>query len=608
MALTLIAAAPVFLDTKVSLSKTESVSALLRDLSAATKTELLVSDARGKEILIVSVKDVPLNDVMKKIAWATYGRWETVRGGYRLVRDSDAEKAAQKKYIQWQSSEASDAIKVFQARVLTKGMESDPGWRPPGTSLGKAGRLDRAIARLLGAVPAERTLFLDRYDLHTFSSQPIAGERPLSNWAEVLRQYNAETAPNGMEPAVRGFLTCQYKFEVGYASLRLYDARGQQIESKDVRFALYDPDQSAVRPKEFADRIPADAPVPLSAESKFLIRAETPNSWGTTPDERAKVPDVVERLQNPERYEPMATFATDAWRAVGKSIDANVVANVDDCFMAPTWTRYTPKLGEAFKLTGGYNAETQPGWLLARPSLATPPWPHRMDRAALGRLARTRWTTQEAAFQAWSEFAGAQDSTPDYYNMSLFLGWVGAPSPDPMEGWSVARIFGLARPDVLESWMRGTPVPFSRLSDEMRLAIRDYSLKTEGTSPESFDREPSIRFPQGLPQRGWLTASSDQSIDYVIRSKQPDGSYGAGRWRAAELRQYFRSLQKQSPGELAKFDVMEIPQSTLRFMAAFSEKDGLLLKTLVREPNGATPYIPWGQIPDDMRARILGTN
>src|SRR5882757_5216188 len=93
-------------DAKISLRKTENVTALLRDMSSVAGLSLTTSAKRGKEILIVSFNGVPLKDAMSQVAWATYSKWHETTNGYRLERDEDAERAAEKHYAQWQTKDA----------------------------------------------------------------------------------------------------------------------------------------------------------------------------------------------------------------------------------------------------------------------------------------------------------------------------------------------------------------------------------------------------------------------------------------------------------------------------------------------------------------------
>ena len=65
----------------------KTVPALLKELSVQTKLNLKANDEASREVVIVSVKDVPLPTRMEKIAAATSCKWRQTADGYTLVPD-----------------------------------------------------------------------------------------------------------------------------------------------------------------------------------------------------------------------------------------------------------------------------------------------------------------------------------------------------------------------------------------------------------------------------------------------------------------------------------------------------------------------------------------
>lgn len=555
----------------VSLQRTANVAVLLEDLSRRSGTPLTVGTKLGKEILIVAINDVPLLDAMNRIAWATFGIWEKSGGGYRLVRDTDAERAAERHYVKWQSGEAAATLGAYRARVLQRNVAPELNRY----QLERQGRrvggpptpIERALAQALGFVRPETAVFTQPNVVAVYSNRPTAAEFPLGpGIQQVLDNYNAAT-PNGAD-AMYAVLTCRYVFERATASLSLFSDRGYLIGGTEATFPLYGPD-SAPRAKEFADEVPPSE-VPLSEASRFLIRDVNTINGFPDPRDISRLPDLTARLRDPERYEPMATFTTDVWRAVAASKGLNLVANVDDAYLFPgSWIAKTPTLGEAFRNSGGYNAELTKGWMIARPSLANAPWHHRIDRAALGRLARARPMNALSQFEAWADYAGAQTLPPDPWTTNMVLGWMGVPAPELFRGWTPARIFGSLTPQMRADWKSGRPLAIADITPASKQALAALIVSPYGRERDyqSFDDRPTALFPQGLPNEGVLEGGVETINGFNWRLPDSPSGRPFGWTSVRGIGDFVRRLESQQSDRLQGLQLQPVARLQMKLRA-----------------------------------------
>lgn len=555
----------------VTLQRTANVAVLLEELARRSGTPLAVGPKLGKEILIVAIDGVPLREAMDKIAWATFGAWQKSGGGYRLVRDTEAERTAERHYVKWQSAEATATLGAYRARVLQRNIAPELNRHQLQRQGRRAGGpptpIERALAQALGFVRPETTIFTQPNAAAVYSSQPTAAEYSFGpGIRQVLDNYN-EATPNG-PVATHALLTCRYVFENATASLALFSEKGYLIGKTMATFPLYGPD-SAPRAKEFADEVPASE-VPLSEASRFLVRTVGTTNGFPNQRELVHMPDLTERLRDPERYEPMATFATDVWRAVAASKGLNLVANVDDVYMTPgSWTPKPPTLGEAFRTAGGYNAEVSKGWLTARPSLPNAPWYHRIDRAALGRLARAKPSTPLGQFEAWAAYAGAQTLAPDPWSTNQILAWMNVPAPELFRGWTPVRVFGSLTPQMRADWKAGRPLAIADIPVPAKEALTALILRPYGYEPEyrSFGDRPTALFPQGLPNEGNLEGGVEVIPGFNWRLPPSPGARESGWSTVRGIGNFVRQMESQRSERLQSLELQTVSRLQMNLKA-----------------------------------------
>lgn len=594
-ALALVLALQSPLDKPVTLKRTASVAALLKDLGTASGIPFEAIDKKSREVLIVSMENVPLKDAMRQIGWATYGTWEKTKDGYRLVRDIAGEQNAERHYRQWQSAEAAATIKKVRQRVKEGKSASDDSSRIGYVSSSALG--DRLITTAFGVVDPLDTIFRDPDLECVYSTVPSPAAHSLGAAGQtILQAYNA-TSPS--TPAAHAVLRCLYKYEVLNATIELYDAAGSFVFSSQCR-SKYEP---ALLKHEVADEIPPEATVPLGAESKRLLPPDGKKFWQPSPDDFEAMPEVRERQRNPEKYEPLATFTTDVWREVARRKASNLVANVDDWFLYPDWASYTPKLKSAFLYAGGLNAEVQPGWLLARPSLPTPPWRHRADRAGLGSFLRSKnWND----IPTQARFAASTDVPLDDYTRSMIGAWSGHGALWGPLMWESARFVGFLTPQQVNMLQNGAQIPISSLSEGARRSIFRWATSHpygDGTY-DQLTQQPSLLFPNGLPSWGvvWNEETTNDYVFDLLYTK--DGKPMQNRVNQLGLPKLLDDLIAADPSALANIKVKWMNYSRRMTKVRFAPgKEGAMVFQIWSTPE-MKDFVSWNAVPDQVKQII----
>ena len=95
-------------------TKAARTSVVLKELSQTTKLNLVASPQTENDVLVISVKDVPLADLMARIATVTSGQWKQDGTTYRLIADAKTRKTEEQTDL---AERVADIRKAIQSRV-----------------------------------------------------------------------------------------------------------------------------------------------------------------------------------------------------------------------------------------------------------------------------------------------------------------------------------------------------------------------------------------------------------------------------------------------------------------------------------------------------------
>lgn len=606
----------------VTVKYTGRVDGLLAQISQQTGTPLTAGRKEGSEILIVAVKDVTLEETMKQIAWATYGAWEKDKDGFKLVRDTAAERRAEREYV----ARTADYVQAFISRFrdlvqalppTEKSLRMDSSMQ-----LGIAGTrtMPARDARLLLGVASALSLpdVVNRTsmrDTAVFSNLATPAQHRLGPQADqALRAFIASRPDNEeLDPPVRILAKATATSYGGWLNVQLYNAKGNLYRGAPYLLLPFSTEKpTPPMPKELIDAIPANAVVPLSPLSKAFGNLDEKESDGSVPSERefAAMPEFIERLRNPDKYEPLGTFATDAWRAVGTHTGRNLVVNMDDRLLVPMWRGAPPLLRNFLNWPAMEQVELPSQWLRIRPTLLNSPWGHRVDRAVLGRYVRTPYPYRSLGqLEAGAEFVtkcGMPFIAPE---LGWYLVWAsqGNLTTDGSGGWLLERFYGQLPEAARRAWISGQGVEVATLPVEAKRELSYWSVLVDvdlgggrvAFEPSSILSERTVRFPLGMATRGILRSELKQEMGFATRIPKETGGFGE-RWDSTDsLAGLLNAMTKGAD----KVQVHPAMHQSLRILADLGE-EGRPERTLTYYVSEPSKYVPWSRMPADVLREI----
>jgi len=610
------------LDSIVNYKFTGDVPTLLTGLAKKTGVALEAGSSQRDTILVTYLKSVPLSEVMERIAWASYGKWERTKDGYRLVADNDIRRKLRQQYVARATKITADGIAAYRKEKLGEELSESSikstvaAWQkyqrehsypmPPGTTSLVA---ERALARALGAVNPADVAATEAPASIAYSENPTRCQLPLGRiGVEMLRKYNEEigiwergfTDPEGRAPeenAKTAVLKLSYNYS-GFATLSLYGEDGKQVGRASVPF----PDSNAERrqvPKAVLDAVPKDTEVKLSHESRFFaFKADAQNNF---PPQTIPA-DIIERFRNPERNDPLSTLTADIWTTLGDKMNRSIVANPPDGFLSPRYPMEENRLLAYLDWELSGQTEIDSHWIVRRPHPEPAYLLTRLNRAALGRICRMERGKVFDALEASANLAWASGLGRWDLEMGPYLSWARPANDAFWENVGFLRTFGSLPSDVRHRWFNGESFPISGLSKGTREAILWWAMTTN--VPQTYAFEPTVRFPNGLPDRGFLRADILATPGFYTRVHFDDGSVTV-RWTSAhDLAADLNGIERGDIKWMGDFELQEIPRREYRLLADFGDGkpiDGLRIPSPDPEP---TQYVRWSQAPAEMKARL----
>ncbi len=294
-------------DTSVHVTyvgKAMRASEAVKALGALAKVDLQTSPQTENEVLVISVKDIPLTDVMARIATATSGEWKQEGATYRLIASAamrnkegrievakklaEVEKAIQDRGKNHEKMQAmmAEAAKKIAAKGDTKGdAKADKKTDGDDDTEGFTGMADspdeNTITKLLQLVDPEALAGLGAGDRIVFSTDPTKTQKGFSGTPteiinEFIQAHNVVTTnqtddvsaglsglTDEQAAAIKGLMK-QRTGKIGQVSkalliasrmgfgiismnqleLRLYDAKGVVVFSTSSQLSMGDNDMS----------------------------------------------------------------------------------------------------------------------------------------------------------------------------------------------------------------------------------------------------------------------------------------------------------------------------------------------------------------------------
>ncbi len=378
-ALSLVVLASVAQDKTLSFdSAGETVPQLVARLGEAARSHYFAAPAFNRDVLIMRFHDAKIEDIRAEIARMVMGKWEKTNDGWNLVRDTQAELAAQKEDTARIAKDFAKQIKkradaAAKLTAFTEAAAKDLALKIKDSGQPNSGRFDqmayqrqqtleqgspggRAMSRMIMTLdPVQLAELPDNYRV-VFSTQPTKMQRALPEktlaflndlikeqniWADALNQAIPETNNNQFystsmyqrgrmdKPVGKVLLALTKNVTTGSGvtcEIKIADKTGKvMFENND---SLADPtstDRTEMPTGDAKDDEPLELDENAKALKEMFLQAMRTNGRGFT------MPDRLKKLfLNPAENEPLSLFAGPALLQVAAKRGKNLIAAVPD--------------------------------------------------------------------------------------------------------------------------------------------------------------------------------------------------------------------------------------------------------------------------------------
>jgi hypothetical protein len=405
-------------------------------LSQAAKVKLATSATHARDVIFVHVRDVPLSELMRRIATVTSSKWEMRNDTYVLVRTSQMER-------QEEAAELQATVNGLKAWIdkEVKQLDSD-GPVQRGTTWSAVAT--RTLIRLAQGLDLRPMASLKQDEVLVFSTTPNRMQLPLQKtYAQIidlltadlnfLRKNLAQRTKSQAQTSLEGqfldipsvgeprpqeaIVRATFRDGVLSLSLSLYNTRGHQTVTASKSFA----DGSVVSwPAQLTPGNPAPVVTPTVGGTDYPLEySSTSTEWARVfhaekVEERSWASQAtVNKLIRPETFDPYSFQVSDALSQFAVKKGVGVVANIPDDVRpveglwggtrSNTVNAYVNQLMAEKLLTVSLDSQ----WLSISPSRPEAARRNRLDRSSFGRLLQACHSTRVAGLAAITAFTNA---------------------------------------------------------------------------------------------------------------------------------------------------------------------------------------------------------
>jgi len=557
---------------------------LLKELGAKAGVPLSATATTADDVLLISVKDVPFQQLLDKIAAVENATWIKEGEGYRLDRTAEqrrADEASELKLLADRYKEAlaklatqAEALKSFTdatARGLVQRVEEvnnragerfDSAGYNQVQNQSPSGRL---LTRLASHLPAEVLASIPDNGRLVFSDAPNRMQRKLpGNSALDLSLFAKE------QQMLSAAVPSNAEFRGGFFDLRTYAApvtsppakvllavtrppfQGNlrvSLEILDAKYHVLGTSATDIGTSPFEAIFPGkpdpkrqdEKAIALSEDAK-AIRAAAVRLEGRGSDTKGPQlsPELKKKVADPFTYEPLGFVPGEVIVGMGEAKGEQVVATLPDMAMFllfPMGEDIKPSF--ATKLINASETEVTEaeGWLLAKPRMPKTCRAGRVDRRALATLLSKcigigTVTLDDAAAYAIScpglkfDILGLIATTLLESNAAALF---------QQNSMDTLRFYGAMSPVQRQIVKQNRPVPFTTLTsaqgdalanmtfgaDSRISASRTMSIE-EAKTPVIPSNDPTELLPNGIPSTGHFTLNiTSQNVVVPHRENGP---------------------------------------------------------------------------------------
>lgn len=498
----------------------------LKELSPKVGLTLLASPTTENEILVLSLKDAPVKEVLAKLAWAVGGSWKKEGEAYRLARTSEdhaAERARERNNIlegyekvlakRKKDLAAAGELTAAKAELLAKeavnrmksfnpeSRSNDNFWQFS-SKLTNESPGGRAMSKLMSLVSAADLADLPKGIRVVYSTHPTRTQRSLGGaataivsafqrdqaiWMDAMSKHRVANPQFGGttymifpdlmssedgQPDVQGRKVGKVLLTMTRSS---YPGSGVMMELllADAKGKIIARGNGHIWPSAWA----WENPTPPPKDDPKVIRGADMETIAAGTNERTnstRVPEELrKRLLQPETYEPLGILSGQTAINAAKVTKVNLIASLSDTNASyGVGAKETPYTLWKRGLQMTSEVVEEKGWLTMRPFAAASSREVFIDRKTLGaylrrKVAVGRMKVEEAAL--WAVKLPLEEEAP---LPRLLLNYAGPlDSQDRYGGGDgrILRFFGSLTPAQRTAAKQGG-LPLSRL-DPDQLAI-----------------------------------------------------------------------------------------------------------------------------------------
>jgi hypothetical protein len=527
---------PAGLNTPINYDETAKlVPAVLTELTKQSNVQLTATSEAAKEVLLITVKDLPLKSLMDKVAFVTSCRWESKGAGHTLVPDTTVRAKEENEEAQARTEWVRKAISA-----KLKQSDNDRNTVSKNSSTGEIltdqnrydqfgmGTLDddRAITRLLTMInPGQMAAVLQGNRVVWATNNPTDEQIPLTGDASaIITEWKANhdmvssvahvssgltpdaesdnsatpnTAPlrtpldeNGTPvpvqsaPIAKALLVAEpvpEKVGCGGIQLKLkaYGADGSlMLAGEDVIGVAPVQKNGSTKPNLNPSDLKSETPIEYSETTKQVRECfHNPN--------KPVQPELKDKLLNPDKFDPLSFEESDIYRGVAKLLNRQLVADLPDkgteensiqdaSVEPPTTVQNAIAL---IRRRVSLQSVDDGQFLYLKPSKPVRARLNRVDRPALHRLLEISATKRTFGLDEIAEYATVNEDlghngSAEQYVAYFFPGsWSGF---SDTRIWSLYRFYGTLDPDQRQILQSEGSLPFTGLGENQQTIFRTY--------------------------------------------------------------------------------------------------------------------------------------
>jgi len=482
-----------------------TVAKVVAELARSTDHKLAVDKELANEIVVVSVRDISLDEFKKRLADCVSGKWvEKEDGVVELRVDSTVaitrRKAAQKAYAQRIPSQIESSKKTY----------SQPGIGAIHQDSAKVNHFALEVGERISESDYEKLLPNGRI---VFSTDPNRSQAPLPDISDLIAKY--------IDLRIATFIT-EFIFAVErptsgeFTRFGLYglDRRGTALSFVYLSLGSIE----ASRPLE-----KGGSPIKWSPASQEL--AKLFRTWDYRADRGLLVipPFLREMLSKPTQVDPISFGFGEGILACADEASENVIAciaddDLDGIFSMGIPGTTTGEFWNKVERRKTMTASRSNGWIIVRPADPTAARERRGDRVALEKLIGKAANHVWAPLEDISEFAASNlncKRLPSAFVLpyQVLINNYGSPQKAYDSDFRPLQLYACLTPSERQKLRNGDALSAASMSAKAKQVLNAVFFEPGGAVLVfSISGEPTEIFPLGVNDSLRLTAKVTKSV------------------------------------------------------------------------------------------------